>query len=119
MQSWTTTQGTGEVVITPSSVDGGGSHFATPMMKRVGWRSQTFIPCALVSSTNQLSGNSANLNNEGSLGATRQASAATEGSDFTRAGVTDEPLECDNEREQSSRESRRNFKPSGERPDWY
>jgi hypothetical protein len=69
MQSWTTTQGTGEVVITPSSVDGGGSHFATPN-DEARWVAlgKPFIPCALVSSTNQLSGNSANLNNEGSLG---------------------------------------------------
>ena len=63
------TQGTGEVVITPSSVDGGGSHFATPN-DEARWVAlgKPFIPCALVSSTNQLSGNSANLNNEGSLG---------------------------------------------------
>ena len=69
MQSWTTTQGTGEVVITPSSVNGGGSHFATPN-DEARWVAlgKPFIPCALVNSMNQLSGNSANLNNEGSLG---------------------------------------------------
>ena len=69
MQSWTTADGDGKVVITPSEVGGDGSHFATPG-DEVHWvaAGEPVIPCALVNSSNQFGGNPANVNSGGALG---------------------------------------------------
>ncbi|HEY1762743.1 MAG TPA: hypothetical protein VGG17_09140 [Acidimicrobiales bacterium] len=69
MKSWTTASGIGEVMMTPSQVDVGGSHFATPK-DEARWVAlgEPFIPCALANSSNDLAGNPANANNGGAFG---------------------------------------------------
>lgn len=69
MQSWTTADGSGKVVITPSVVGGAGSHFATAA-DEARWvaMGKPFIPCALGNASNQLIGNPANADTSGSLG---------------------------------------------------
>jgi hypothetical protein len=69
MDSWTASDGSGEVIITPSPVGAGGSHFATAS-DEARWESlgKPFIPCALSDSSNQLGGNPANANAQGSEG---------------------------------------------------
>ena len=69
MQSWTATDGSGKVVITPSAIGAGGSHFATPA-DEARWVAlgKPFIPCALSDSSNQLGGNPANANHQSVYG---------------------------------------------------
>jgi hypothetical protein len=47
MQSWTSPNATGKIVITPTAIDEGGSHFATPS-DETNWvaEGKPFIPCA-------------------------------------------------------------------------
>lgn len=67
MQSWTSSDGSGQIVITPSPVNEGGSHFATPADESE-WIAQgkPFVPCALANPSNQLGGNASNANQLGS-----------------------------------------------------
>lgn len=69
MQSWTSPTSTGRIVITPTPVNEGGSHFATPA-DEARWiaEGKPFVPCALMNSTNALIGNPANANPGGSKG---------------------------------------------------
>ena len=69
VQSWTASDGSGRVVITPTPVDAGGSHFISPS-DEVRWIAlgRPFIPCALSNSSNQLGGNPANTNSASSYG---------------------------------------------------
>lgn len=69
MQSWTKANGDGKIVITPTPVNEGGSHFATPA-DEAKWvaEGKPFVPCALIDPSNQLIGNSANSDTTGSLG---------------------------------------------------
>ncbi len=69
MESWTSPDGTGQIVITPTPVDQGGSHFATPA-DEAAWvaAGKPFVPCALSSPSNTLNGNPANANTQGNLG---------------------------------------------------
>jgi hypothetical protein len=69
MQSWTATDGSGKVVITPSAIGAGGSHFATPA-DEARWIAlgKPFIPCALSDSSNRLGGNPANANHQSAYG---------------------------------------------------
>lgn len=69
MQSWTTVGGAGKVVLTPSRINGNGSHFATAE-DEARWvaAGEPFIPCALINQSNQLGGNPANADHDGSLG---------------------------------------------------
>ena len=69
MQSWTATDGSGKVVITPSAIGAGGSHFATPA-DEARWVAlgKPFIPCALSDSSNRLGGNPANANHQSVYG---------------------------------------------------
>lgn len=61
LQSWTTSDGTGKVVITPSAIDGDGSHFASAA-DEARWIAlgKPFIPCALGDASNPLTGNPSN-----------------------------------------------------------
>ncbi|HEV3268914.1 MAG TPA: hypothetical protein VGZ68_10990 [Acidimicrobiales bacterium] len=63
LESWTGSDGSGKVVITPSPVDANGSHFVTPQ-QHAQWLAagSPFIPCALANASNTLNGNPANLN---------------------------------------------------------
>ncbi|HVB51364.1 MAG TPA: hypothetical protein VND89_06485 [Acidimicrobiales bacterium] len=63
MESWTSSDGSGKVAITPSPVDANGSHFVTPE-EQAQWLADgsPFIPCALGSAANSLGGNRANAN---------------------------------------------------------
>ena len=69
MQSWTATDGSGRVVITPSVIGGDGSHFATPT-DEARWVAlgKPFIPCALGNASNQIVGNPANADTTSPLG---------------------------------------------------
>ncbi len=69
MQSWTSPNSVGQIVITPTPVNEGGSHFATPAdeARWVG-EGKPFVPCALLSSSNALVGNPANANTWNSRG---------------------------------------------------
>jgi len=69
MQSWTDANGDGKIIITPTPVNEGGSHFATPA-DQVKWvvEAKPFVPCALLDPSNRLMGNSANRDTAGSLG---------------------------------------------------
>ena len=69
IQSWTAGDGSGRVVITPTPVDAGGSHFISPS-EEARWIAlgRPFIPCALSDSSNQLGGNPANTNSASSYG---------------------------------------------------
>ncbi len=69
VQSWTASDGSGRVVITPTPVDAGGSHFISPS-DEARWIAlgRPFIPCALSNSSNQLGGNPANTNSASSYG---------------------------------------------------
>ena len=69
MQSWTDSSGNGRIVITPTPVNQGGSHFATAADEAT-WvaEGRPFVPCALLDPSNQLIGNSANTDTQGSLG---------------------------------------------------
>ena len=69
MQSWTAGDGSGRVVITPTPVDAGGSHFISPS-DEARWITlgRPFIPCALSDSSNQLGGNPTNNNSASSYG---------------------------------------------------
>jgi hypothetical protein len=69
IESWTSPNSTGQIVITPTPVSQGGSHFATSA-DEAAWISagRPFVPCALSSPSNTLSGNPANANTEGNLG---------------------------------------------------
>ncbi len=69
IQSWTTGDGSGQVVITPTPVDAGGSHFISPA-EQARWIAlgRPFIPCALSDSSNQLGGNPANANTGSAYG---------------------------------------------------
>lgn len=69
MQSWTSSDGSGQIVITPAPVNEGGSHFATPADESK-WVAQgrPFVPCALASADNQLGGNPANVNRQSTYG---------------------------------------------------
>ena len=62
-QSWTSGDGAGQVTITPSTIDGNGSHFATaqdePRWVELG---RPFNPCAVANASNKLEGNPANVN---------------------------------------------------------
>lgn len=63
LESWTSSDGSGKVVITPSPIDANGSHFATPQ-EHAQWLAagSPFIPCALGSASNVFDGNPANAN---------------------------------------------------------
>jgi len=63
MQSWTSPAGAGQIVITPTPVNQGGSHFATPA-DEARWvaEGKPFVPCALESASNTMVGNPANAN---------------------------------------------------------
>jgi hypothetical protein len=63
IQSWTSADGSGQVVITPSPVGANGSHFATAQ-DETRWVAlgKPFNPCALADSSNNLPGNPANVN---------------------------------------------------------
>jgi hypothetical protein len=69
MESWTSPNSAGQIVITPAPVDQGGSHFATSADEDA-WvaAGKPFVPCALASPTNTLLGNPANADTQGSLG---------------------------------------------------
>ncbi len=69
IQSWTTGDGSGQVVVTPTPVDAGGSHFISAA-EQARWidLGRPFIPCALSDSSNQLGGNPANANSASSYG---------------------------------------------------
>jgi hypothetical protein len=69
LQSWTSPNSAGQIVITPTPVDQGGSHFATSD-DEAAWEAagKPFVPCALASPTNTLIGNPANADTQGSLG---------------------------------------------------
>jgi len=69
MESWTSSDGSGKVVITPSPVDANGSHFVTPQ-EQAQWIADgsPFIPCALDSAVNNLGGNTVNANPEPAAG---------------------------------------------------
>ncbi len=69
VQSWTASDGSGRVVITPTPVDAGGSRFISPA-EEARWITlgRPFIPCALSDSSNQLGGNPANTNSASSYG---------------------------------------------------
>ena len=69
MQSWTATDGSGQIVITPTPVNEGGSHFATSADQSK-WVAQgkPFVPCALAGASNQLGGNPANANTQSTYG---------------------------------------------------
>jgi hypothetical protein len=63
MQSWSNGDGSGRVTVTPSTLDGAGSHFATPQ-DEAAWvaAGKPFVPCALADTSNELAGNPANAN---------------------------------------------------------
>jgi len=69
VQSWTSPNETGQIVITPSAMGQSGSHFATPA-DEAAWvaAGKPFVPCALASPSNTLNGNPANADTQGSLG---------------------------------------------------
>ena len=69
MQSWTTADGSGKVMIAPSAIAADGSHFATPA-DEARWIAlgKPFIPCALYDSSNQLGGNPANASHQSAYG---------------------------------------------------
>lgn len=69
MQSWTSSDGSGQIVITPTPVNEGGSHFATAADESK-WiaEGRPFVPCALASASNQLGGNPANANHQSIYG---------------------------------------------------
>jgi hypothetical protein len=69
MESWTSPNSTGQIVITPTPVSLGGSHFSTPA-DEAAWvaAGKPFVPCALLSPANALIGNPANADTSGSLG---------------------------------------------------
>lgn len=69
MQSWTSSDGSGQIIITPTPVNQGGSHFATAADESK-WiaEGKPFVPCALASASNQLGGNPANANHQGTYG---------------------------------------------------
>jgi hypothetical protein len=63
LESWTGSDGSGKVVITPSPIDANGSHFVTPR-EQAQWLAagSPFIPCALANASNTFDGNPANVN---------------------------------------------------------
>ena len=69
IQSWTSPNSFGQMVITPTPVSQDGSHFATPGDEAT-WvaAGKPFVPCALSSPSNALDGNPANANTQGSQG---------------------------------------------------
>jgi hypothetical protein len=69
VQSWTSPNETGQIVITPSAMGQSGSHFATPA-DEAAWvaAGKPFVPCALASPSNTLIGNPANADTQGNLG---------------------------------------------------
>jgi hypothetical protein len=69
VQSWTSPNAAGQIVITPSAMGQNGSHFATPA-DEAAWvaAGKPFVPCALASPSNTLMGNPANTETQGSLG---------------------------------------------------
>jgi hypothetical protein len=69
VESWTSPNSTGQIVITPTPVDQGGSHFATPA-DEVAWvaAGKPTVPCALSSPLNTSNGNPANAVIQGNLG---------------------------------------------------
>ena len=69
MQSWTTPSSGGQIIITPTPVNEGGSHFATPA-DEARWvaEGQPFVPCALANSSNAMIGNPANTNTQSPYG---------------------------------------------------
>jgi len=69
VQSWTSPNEAGQIVITPSAMGLSGSHFATPA-DEAAWvaAGKPFVPCALASPSNTLNGNPANTDTQGSLG---------------------------------------------------
>jgi hypothetical protein len=69
MQSWTSPNNAGQIVITPTPVNEGGSHFATPA-DEARWVSEgkPFVPCALANASNTMVGNPANANSQSSYG---------------------------------------------------
>lgn len=69
VQSWTSPNEAGQIVITPSAMGLSGSHFATPA-DEAAWvaAGKPFVPCALASPSNTLNGNPANADTQGSLG---------------------------------------------------
>lgn len=69
MQSWTSPSSAGQIVITPTPVNQGGSHFATPADEsRWVAEGKPFVPCALLNSSNTMVGNPANANSQSSAG---------------------------------------------------
>ena len=68
-QSWTSFDGSGQVTITPSIVDGNGSHFATTE-DEARWEAlgKPFNPCTVANASNELNGNPANVNPQNSTG---------------------------------------------------
>lgn len=69
LQSWTSSDGSGQIVITPAPVNESGSHFATPADESK-WVAQgrPFVPCALANADNQLGGNPADANRQSTYG---------------------------------------------------
>ncbi len=63
MESWTAADGSGRVVVTPTAIATGGSHFATAQ-DQAAWvaAGSPFIPCAVASDSNKLILNPANSN---------------------------------------------------------
>lgn len=69
IESWSSPNNPGQIVITPSPVGQDGSHFATSADESA-WEAagKPFVPCALASPSNALNGNPANADTQGSLG---------------------------------------------------
>jgi hypothetical protein len=69
MQSWTSPDSVGQIVITPTPVNQGGSHFATPA-DEARWLAEgkPFVPCALLNTSNTMVGNPANANSQSPAG---------------------------------------------------
>lgn len=69
IESWSSPNNAGQIVITPAPVGQDGSHFATSADESA-WEAagKPFAPCALASPSNTLIGNPANADTQGSLG---------------------------------------------------
>ena len=83
MQSWTSADGSGQVTVTPSIIDGNGSHFATAQ-DEARWVAlgKPFNPCAVANASNKLDGNPANVNPQNTTGIAGGYSASISGYSF-------------------------------------
>ena len=80
MQSWTSSDGSGQVTTTPSIIDGNGSHFATAQ-DEARWVAlgKPFNPCAVANASNELNGNPANVNPQNTSGTTGKYAVSISG----------------------------------------